>query len=116
MKSVFKKVVIYSMVGIMQIGLCAAVTEASPLYKDSPRPRAYEQKQNQPDQERMEKERQERERIEREHHEREMKRRPGEDEREWHERQEREKERHDNTMNEIKAGALGVIIGLLINK
>ena len=116
MKNIVKKVAIYSMVGIMQLGLGASVIEASPLHNGTPKTVAYEQRQDRHDRERMEQERRERERVENERHEREMQRRQHESEREWHERQEREKERHDNTMNEIKAGVLGIIIGSLISQ
>ena len=44
-------------------------------------------------------------------HERAMHRRDNEGERQWHERQERENRRHDNTMNEIIAGVIGIVIG-----
>lgn len=125
MNSVLKKIAIYSVLGIMQFAFGASVIEASPMHKDLPKT-AYEHdqdrhehdriEQERHERERMERERHERERIERERHAREMQRRHHESEREWHERQEREKQRHDNTMNEIKAGILGIIIGSLISQ
>lgn len=125
MNRVVKKVAIYSMVGIMQIGFGASVIEASPLYNNPP-VSAYGHNQDRHERDRMERERHERERMERERHERErienerhrreMQRRRHESEREWRERQERENQRHDNTMNEIKAGIIGIIIGSIISQ
>jgi hypothetical protein len=40
-----------------------------------------------------------------------MRRRHYEREQEWHDRQERENERHNNTINEIEAGIVGILIG-----
>ncbi|MBP2660573.1 MAG: hypothetical protein H6Q69_3605 [Firmicutes bacterium] len=107
MKKIVKKIMIYSMVGMMQLGLGATVIEASPLHNDGP---DMQQQDDRHDQDRHERERHERER-----HEREMQRRHHESEREWHDRQEREKQRHDNTMNEIAAGLIGIVIGSQIN-
>jgi len=107
MRKIMKKIMIYSMVGMMQLGLGATVIEASPLHNDGP----YMQQQD----DRHDQDRHERERHERERHEREMRRRHHESEREWHDRQEREKQRHDNTMNEIAAGLIGIVIGSQIN-
>jgi ABC-type Zn2+ transport system substrate-binding protein/surface adhesin len=106
-KRIMKKIMIYSMVGIMQLGLGATVIEASPLHNDGP---YMEQQDNRHDHERHE-----RERIENERHEREMRRHHHESEWEWHERQKREQQRHDNTMNEIAAGLIGILIGSAIN-
>jgi hypothetical protein len=36
MKNIVKKIAIFSLVGIMQVGLGAAVIEASPLHSDGP--------------------------------------------------------------------------------
>jgi membrane protein involved in colicin uptake len=107
MKNIVKKIAIFSMVGMMQIGFGASVIEASPLHNDGP---YMQQQDDQHDQDRHE-----RERIENERHEREMRRRDHESEREWHERQERERQRHDNTMNEIAAGVIGILIGSQIH-
>ncbi len=103
MKSVMKKIIIYSMVGMMQIGLGATVAAASPLYHDgSQRIIQLDDRQRQHD---------ERQRQENERHEKEMRRHNGESEKDWHERQARENERHNNMMNEIAAGIAGIIIG-----
>jgi len=83
MKNITKKLIIYSMVGMMQIGLGASVIEASsPI-----------QQQDDQDQDRHEAEN-----IENERHERAMERRPNESEREWVERQHRENERHEKKL------------------
>ena len=53
MKSIFKKIAIYSMLGVMQLGIGASVIEASPQHRDSiPMQQQYdrqEQKPNQPE-------------------------------------------------------------------
>ncbi len=110
MKNAAKKIMIYSMVGMMQIGLGATVVAASPLYDDGPQRiiqlddggRWHHDRQWEHDR---------RVREENRRHEWEMRRRDHEREREWHERQERENRRHDNTMNEIAAGIIGIVIG-----
>jgi membrane protein involved in colicin uptake len=106
MKSVVKKIAIYSMIGIMQIGFGASVIEASPLQND---PSPMQQRFDRPDhrqgwheRERFERERHERERIENERHEREMKRRPHETRKQWRERQKHENERHERELYKIR--------------
>lgn len=89
MKKIVKKIAIFSIAGMMQIGLGASVIEASPLNNPVPM-------QQQDDQDRHEAER-----IENERHEREMERRPNESEREWNERQSRENERHKRNLMRI---------------
>ncbi len=94
MKKLAKRIMIYSMVGMMQIGLGATVVAASPLYNDGPQRivqldgRYYN------------------------HYER---RRHYEREREWRERRYRENHRYDNTTNEITAGVIGFILGSATN-
>jgi membrane protein involved in colicin uptake len=104
MKNLVKKMGIYSMIGIMQIGFGASVIEASPLYKGSV------SVQQQSDRHDRDQDRHERERVENERHEREMKRRPNEDERDWHERQQRENERHEENMRRIAHDILDLIL------
>ncbi|GMA98836.1 hypothetical protein [Pelosinus sp. IPA-1] len=119
MKSIVKKIVIFSMIGVMQIGFGASVIEASSLHSEPVPMRHHDDRDDQDRHERERYERHERERRERaenERHEREMRRRHHESEREWHRRQERERERHDNTMREITAGLIGIWIGSQINK
>lgn len=92
MKNVFKKIVIYSMVGVMQLGLGASVIEASPRDNDHHDQRYEERVHN----------REHRIREENQRHEREMRRHHHESEREWRERQHRENERHRHILFEIE--------------
>ena len=123
MKNVAKKAVIYSMVGLMQVGLFASVAEAAMFNNsssqqvvqlDSRNGRDHDRDRDN-DRRRHEKERRrihdERKRVENERHEREMKRRPHESRREWRERQERERERHDRELRIIAALLIGIAIG-----
>ncbi len=111
MRNKTKKLMIYSLGGMMQVGLGATVIEASPLHnEDSQR---LVQLDNRHDEERHR--HVERRREENERHEREMRRHDHESEREWHERQREENERHDNTMNEIAAGIVGFLLGSATN-
>jgi hypothetical protein len=113
MKSIVKKVAIYSMVGIMQLGFGASVIEASPLHNDGPqRIVQLDHRDHRNDRQR---EHDRRQREENQRHEREMRRHDHESDRDWHNRQERERQRHDNTMNEIGAGLIGILIGTQIN-
>lgn len=99
MNNIAKKAIIFSLVGIMQLGLCTSAF-ASP----------YDNHQaNQMHHERLEREKQQqhererRDRIERENrrHQEEMRRHHGEDEHAWHARQEHERERHDRALRAI---------------
>ena len=100
MKSVFKKIVIYSMIGIMQLGLGASVIEASPR-DNNHHDQRYEQRQR---------DRQHRIQEENRRHEREMRRRDHEGEREWRERQDRERAHHEEVMRTIGGLALLYIL------
>lgn len=113
MNSIVKKIMIYSLAGIIQVGLGATVIEASPLHSDGPQRIVQLDNRDNRDNRDNEKQRQkdERQRHENERHEREMRRQHNESEREWHERQEREKERHDNEMRNIAALLIGIAIG-----
>ncbi len=115
MKCISKKIVIYSMIGIMQIGFGASVIEASPLQSDpSPMQQGFfrpsgpgpdHHDRNRYERDRHERERYERdrrERIENDRHEREMRRRPHETKKQWHERQKRENERHQIELYKIR--------------
>jgi membrane protein involved in colicin uptake len=116
MKNIVKKITIYSMVGMMQIGFGASVIEASPLYNDGSqrfvqldnRNHDYERQREHNERKR---EHDRRQREENERHEREMRRHHHESEREWRERQERENQRHRNAINEIAAFLIGIAIG-----
>lgn len=114
MKNIAKKMVIYTMVGMLQIGFGAAVTEASALHTGYA-PSPMQERENKPQHDRHEQERGERRRQENERHEREMKRRPHESEQEWHKRQKIETERHDKALREIAALVIGIAIGSATN-
>jgi isoaspartyl peptidase/L-asparaginase-like protein (Ntn-hydrolase superfamily) len=92
-KNIAKKIIIYSMVGIMQVGLGASVIEASPRHNDNRYEHRYESRDH-------------RIHAEMERHEREMARRDREEEWQWRERQEREKEHHEEVMRTIGGLAL----------
>jgi len=96
MQSMAKKVMIYSMVGLMQVGLFATVVEASPRGEGPPQ---YEQQRDHHPE--WERERNHRIHEENIRHEREMKRRPFESRREWRERQRHENERHEREIHRI---------------
>ncbi len=109
MKSVIKKIAIYSMVGIMQVGFGTSIIEASPLHNDdSQRIVQLDDRGHDNDRQRKHDERQ---REENERHEREMQRHPHESERDWHDRQERENKRHNDALREIAALLIGIAIG-----
>lgn len=103
MKSIVKKIVIFSMIGLMQVGLGASVIEASPRHND--KHERYEQRHRDRD-------RDHRIQEERERHEREMQRRENEREHDWRERQQREKEHHEEVMRTLGGIA---ILALILN-
>ncbi|HML31939.1 MULTISPECIES: hypothetical protein [Sporomusa] len=141
MNCMLKKTIIYSMLGLMQVGMFSSVAAAAPvsLYNNDSQQISYLSRGHGPDrdhrrgpgrddrrdhdrrererreQERREQERRrihnERKRIENERHEREMRRRAHESRKEWRERQEREKQRHDREMRTIAALLIGIAIG-----
>ncbi len=96
MKNVAKKLIIFSMAGLMQIGMFASAVEAAPARHDDPP--GYEQRDEHHQRDR-EKER--RIQAENKRHEHEMKRRPHESKRNWHERQKHEIERHEKAIHDI---------------
>ena len=104
MKNLAKKTIIYSMVGIMQIGLSASVALANPGPNDNNRPFEYREGHHDRDHD-QERQREHDRRLkeENERHEKEMKRRPHESKREWHERQKYENERHEKELHKIDA-------------
>lgn len=112
MKNIAKKLIVYSMVGIMQIGLGASMVSASPAH--GPERVKYSEEHHNHDNDRQ-REHDRHMREENERHEREMQRRHDESVREWRERQERENERHDAALNELGAFLLGAIVGSAIN-
>lgn len=105
MKNLTKKLIVYPLVGVLQFGLGAAVTEASPRQGDwhhGQQPR-YENSRHDRDEMRRE---------ENDRHEREMQRREYESERAWRERQRLEDERHDRA---LQALGIALVVGLLLN-
>jgi len=124
MKNTAKKIVIYSMVGLMQFGLGATIIEASPLYAEEGSQRMVQLDRGyghdgdwhrDRGEQRRHREHEERRHRENERHEREMRRHHRESDRDWNDRQWRENQRHDNTMNEIAAGIIGIVIGSAIS-
>jgi len=97
MKIVAKKVIIYSMLGLMQLGMFSSVAAASPRQEEPPR---FEQR-NDHQQRDLEKEKEQRLHEENKRHEQEMKRHPFESKKQWHERQKQENERHERAIHEI---------------
>ena len=112
MNFIGKKVIVYSMLGLLQAGMFSSVAAAAPapLHIDGSQRIAYLDRDDRRDDDRR-RDHDERMRKEKERHEKEMKRRPHENEREWRERQEREKERHDQSLREIAALLIGIAIG-----
>ncbi len=98
MNDIVRKTIIYSLAGIMQIGLGIAVTEASPVPAGNWQQQTIRMDQPQNQQGDHDK----RLREEKQRHENEMKRRPNEGEKEWHERQERENQRHEQALREMQ--------------
>lgn len=114
MKMVAKKVILYTMVGLLQVGLFSSVAAAAsgPIHNDnSPRLAHFDRDDRHDRDDDKKRKYEERKREENERHEREMKRRPHESEREWRERQKQEKERHDRALREIAALIIGIAIG-----
>ena len=97
MNGLVKKTIIYSMVGLMQVGLFATVAEASPRLVEMSR---YEDRHDHHRRD-IEREKEHRLREENRRHEHEMRRRPFESRRAWHERQQREIERHRRAVHDI---------------
>ena len=110
MKNLTKKIMVFSMVGMIQIGFGAAVLEASPLHNDDSH-RFVQFDDRHDDDSWRQQNHDERLRKENERHEREMKRRHHESEQEWHERQERENQQHEDNLREVEALLIGIAIG-----
>ena len=106
-----KKIIVYSLVGILQFGLGAATLEASPRHDGHGPGQRYEQHRNDHRNDR-ERERERRLKLEKARHEREMMRRQHESEWAWRDRQRAENERHDRIVKDI-VGL--VILGAILN-
>jgi len=111
MKNIVKKIVVFSMVGVLQIGFGASVIEASPLHIGSENMQQLDDRHDR-DRGRYEREhnRHERERIENERHERAMRRHHDESYREWRERQRHEDRRHEENLRRIAHDILDLIL------
>lgn len=96
MNSMTKKIMIYSLAGIIQVGIGATMIEASPLQIESSQPIVQLNRHGE------QREHDEWRRHEIERHDREMRRHPHESEREWRERQHRENERHEHERHEYE--------------
>jgi len=97
MKSFVKKGIIYSLIGIMQLGIGASVIEASPKHEDKHHKQHWDNRDHKIQEERA-------------RHEREMERRDHEEEWQWKERQEREKDHHEEVMRTLGGIALLYIL------
>ncbi len=102
MKNLTKKIMIFSMVGMMQVGFGAAVLEASPLHTENSN-RVVQLDNRHDNGNWRQREHDERLRRENERHKHEMERRKHESRREWRERQERERQHHEDNLREIAA-------------
>lgn len=114
MNSLLKKVVVYSVIGALQVGVYIGTTEASPKHHDRQdnnsrygREHREQEERARENHRREQQAREQRAREEHDRHERELNRRHHETEREWHERQEREKEHHEEVMRTI--GGLAIL-------
>lgn len=109
MKNMAKKIVVFSLIGLMQVGVGASITEASARYDNNHSEHRYEERckdhhnNNHHNRERRIQE-------ENDRHEREMRRLDYENEREYRERQEREKEHHEEIMRTLGGLALLAIV------
>ncbi len=131
MNNITKKIVIYSVVGVMQVGLGTAILEASPRddwhrehndqqWRENQRhEQAMQRHENEDHQHwndrqwrenqryeryaRQDNERQYRNELEMQRHEREMQRRENENAREWNDRQWMENQQHDLMVHQIEA-------------
>jgi len=97
MKGFVKKGIIYSLIGIMQLGIGASVIEASPRHENKHHKQHWDNRDHEIQEERA-------------RHEREMERRDHEEEWQWKERQEREKEHHEEVMRTLGGIALLYIL------
>jgi len=104
MRSITKKMMIYSLAGMLQLGFGASIIEASPLHNvNLPVGQQYDQyAQRGPGPNPNERDRHEKERAENQRHEHEMKRRPHESEKAWQKRQKKEIQRHEKALRQIR--------------
>lgn len=107
MRKIVQTVAIFSMVGMMQMGIGTGVIEAAP--QDN-QPVAMQQHDGPHGHDRdRDRERHERRRFENERHDREMRRHPHESERDWYERQRWENRRHEDNLRDIARDIIEII-------
>jgi hypothetical protein len=97
MKGFVKKGIIYSLIGIMQLGIGASVIEASPKHENKHHKQHWDNRDHKIQEERA-------------RHEREMERRDHEEEWKWKERQDKEKAHHEEVMRTLGGIALLYIL------
>lgn len=102
MRNMTKKIMIYSMVCLMQVGFGATIIEASSLYSDGSQQIVLLDDQHRNDNQR----RYEQQRRENERHDQAMRRYNHESDRDWHERQRIENERHEDALSRISRDIL----------
>jgi len=112
LRNITKKIIVFSMIGIIQTGFGAAVLEASPMDFNNRQDVRLDDRHDGHDGDRdRQVEHDRRMREENERHEREMRRHDNESDADWQDRQNRENDRHNNALNDIAALVLGVVIG-----
>ena len=95
MRSITKKVLIYSLISIMHVGLGTTVMEAASLYPENPQQIRLDSSQNQRD---------EQQRQENIRHQIASQRHVNENDQSWKNRQRHENQQHNNTMSQIDGG------------
>lgn len=106
MTRISRNIIVYSLVGILQLGVGAATLEASPRHNDRQPEHRYENRHYEQNNHNDRRDREHRMQQERERHEREMMRREHESEHAWRERQRIENDHHE----ELMRGILGIAI------
>jgi len=109
MNCLIKKLIIYSIVSIMQVGFGTVVSEASPLSSNSLQ-RIVQLDAGHSNDNRQ-RDLANRLREERERHDQEMQRRDNESDQDYRERQKRENERHENVLHDLEILLSGISIG-----
>jgi len=106
MRNLAKRIIVYSIVGMMQFGFGAIVVSASPFSNDDSPGILNLDGQHEHDQ---------RQSQENERHKKEMHRHSDESDQDWNDRQMAENHQHNKTMNEIEAGLFGFVFSPTIN-
>ena len=115
LRNITKKIIVFSMIGIIQTGFGAAVLEASPMdfnnHQEVSLDDWHDGHDGHDDGRDRQIEHDRRMHEEHERHERDMRRHDHESDRDWQDRQDRENDRHNNALNDIAALVAGVVIG-----